>query len=125
MERIGGEIVTIDPSFSEFNKLDEGIHHLREVMELRFDTLDREIVTAKERMDEKLVGMNALREQILQERGTYLTRERFDHEHSSLQNRVSAIELQNSRWSGSLWMLGGAVSGVVVLVNVALKLWIK
>jgi hypothetical protein len=33
--------------------------------------------------------------------------------------------LQIGKWSGSIWMLGGAVSAIVVLVNIALRVWIK
>jgi hypothetical protein len=101
------------------------IRHLREVIDLRLASFEEARTLAAQRMDDRLVEMNQLREQISKERGLYLTRERFDSEHGTLGNRVSALELQNSKWSGSIWMLGGAVSAIVILVNIALKIWVK
>jgi len=106
-------------------RLADEIQHLREVMELKFEAQEEAVQLATNRLNERLEEMNKLREQISHERSTYLTRERFDQEHGTLIQRVSAIELQNSKWSGSIWMLGGVVSAIVVLINIALKIWMK
>lgn len=107
------------------SSLEQEVRHLKEMVDLRFTSSKEAIEQARERVNERLEGMNELRNQITNERGTYLTRERFDTEHGTLLARTAAIELQMSKWSGSIWMLGGAVSAVVILVNVALKMWAK
>ena len=109
----------------EVKDVAQEVKHLKELMELRFSNLDEAISVARERVDDRLEGMNELREQIQNERGQYLTRDSYDREHKALEIRVGALELQNSKWTGSLWMLGAALSAVVVIVNVLLKFWSK
>jgi hypothetical protein len=104
---------------------EDEIRHLRELVDVRFDAQKEAVELAMVRLNERLGEMNELREQITRERGIYLTRERYDAEHQLLAQRVSALELQNSKWSGSIWMLGAAISALVIIVNVALKIWIK
>ena|ERR1700690_3517790 len=104
---------------------EDEIRHLRERVDIRFSAKEEALNLALYRLNERLEERNELREQISKERGMYLSRERFDAEHSTLTGRVSALELQNSKWAGSLWMLGAAVSAIVVLVNIAMKIWLK
>jgi hypothetical protein len=101
------------------------IEHLREVMDVKFEAQEKALEIALQRLNERLEDMNELRKQITNERGMYLTRERFDSDHAALGQRVSSLELQASKWSGSIWMLGGVVSAIVVLINIALKVWVK
>jgi hypothetical protein len=105
--------------------VDREVSHLREIVELRYAASEAALNMAHQRMEERLGGMNELRDQISRERGAYLTRERFDAEHVTLQDRTSALELQASKWSGSMWMLGAAISAVVVGVNILLRFWPK
>jgi hypothetical protein len=105
--------------------IDREIAHVQKTMDIQFDAHQRALELAMIRLNERLEEMNKFRAQLVTERGEYLSRERFDTEHSTLINRVSAIELQNSKWSGSIWMLGGAISAVVVGINILMKMWPK
>lgn len=114
---------TVTFTVKEF--VDREIGHLKEKVELRFDTRDKALDLAMIRLNERLAEMNELRKQISDERTTYITREAYDREHRPLIDRMSAMELQASRWSGSIWMLGGVISFIVVAVNVLLRMWPK
>lgn len=89
-------------------KMTEGDRHLEEKMEerdklfnLRFETMKESIAVAKQVMDVRLDGMNHLglqlseqkaetREKILELMATFLTKERFEALHETLQARLDA-----------------------------------
>lgn len=106
-------------------KLNDDVKHLKEIIELRFSGADKAAEIAQQRLDERLDSMNALREQINQERGLYLPRESFDSAQNLLSARITSLEMQSSRWGGSVWMLGLVMTAVVIVVDVALKIWFK
>jgi hypothetical protein len=105
--------------------VDREAGHLRREMEITFAAHEKALELAMVRLNERLEEMNQFRAQLVNERNTYLSRERFDTEHGTLLNRTSAIELQQSKWSGSLLALGAAISAIVVGVNIMMKLWVK
>jgi hypothetical protein len=105
--------------------VDREIGHLKEKMELRFDSQAEALALAMVRLNERLAEMNELRGQIATERGSYLTREAYEREHKIVSDRAGALELQASKWSGSIWMLGGVISLVVVGINILLRMWPK
>lgn len=119
--------------------------HLREHV-----AMDKAVEVAKTATDIRLHAMNEHREQVTQERNLYLPREVFetamaewgkwrellnlgmserltkmeyDREHKTLANRVGVLESQSANYQGRLWALGVGISGVVVLVNLAIKFW--
>lgn len=74
-------------------------------------------------LDERLEEMNKLRAQIESERGSYTTRELHDKLEKEVDGRLKLIETFAANWQGRFWMMGAAVSAVVVAVNVLLG-WI-
>jgi hypothetical protein len=103
--------------------VDREIGHLKDKVDIRFQAQQEALALAMVRLNERLGEMNELRAQITMERGSYLLRERFDTEHQTLINRVSAIELLSSKVSGSIWMLGAAISAIVVGINLLMRFW--
>jgi SMC interacting uncharacterized protein involved in chromosome segregation len=97
--------------------MDREIGHLKEKMELRVIAQEQAVTLAMVRLNERLAEMNQLREQITNERGVYLTRERFDHEHATLQSRVSAIELLLSNYQGRMAIIFALGSLAIVAIN--------
>lgn len=112
--------------------------------------MDKAVDVAKSATELRLHSMNELREQVVHERSLYLLREVFetttiewgkwrelinlgltekitkteyDREHKTLASRVGLLESQAANYQGRLWALGVAISGVVVLVNLAIKFW--
>lgn len=82
------------------------------------------LATARNEIDRRLSGMNEIREQINNERGRYLLREFYDEQHASLRDtmdvRLKALETKQSNMEGRMWMLGTAISAIVILVNLVL-----
>jgi hypothetical protein len=97
--------------------VDREVSHLKEKMELRLLAQEQAVALAMVRLNERLAEMNQLREQVTDERGVYLTRERFDHEHATLQDRVSAIELLLSNYQGRMAIIFALGGLLIVAIN--------
>jgi hypothetical protein len=72
---------------------------LRELIEQRFDSLDRESVLRQEALtmatttlNQRLDGMNEFREQLRQQEITYLRKAEFQPAHDGLSDRISSLE---------------------------------
>lgn len=114
--------------------IDRVIQSRREVVEQwqrdheRLHEQDSEAINkAETSINRRLEEMNALRLQITQERGEFLTREMYDREHRTLSestdSRLKALENKDSNMTGRFWALGVGLGVLVVLVNVAMKLF--
>ncbi len=72
----------------------------------------------------RLDSMNSLRQQINCERGRFVIREFYDEQHSSLREdmdtRLKLLETSKSNMEGRIWMMGAAISGIVIVLNVVL-----
>lgn len=101
--------------------IDRETRHLGQKMDLQFVAHQQALEIALSRLDERLAEMNQFREQISTERVEFLTRSEYDREHKNVTNDVGALKLQASRLSGSIWMLGAAISAVVVGINLIMK----
>jgi hypothetical protein len=75
-------------------------------------------------VDRRLESMNELRAQINTERGSYVLRDRYDADHATLRDSVDArlkiLESVRANLEGRIWMLGGAISFAVIVLNLAL-----
>jgi len=97
--------------------IDREIGHLKEKVELRVMAQEQAVELAMVRLNERLAEMNELRAQVTEERGVYLTRERFDHEHATLSDRVSAIELLLSNYQGRMAIVFALGGLLIVAIN--------
>ena len=79
---------------------------------------------ARVEINRRLDEMNKLREQINQERGFYVTRDLHDKLEDSLDTRLKLLENTKSNIEGRLWMIGGIISAIVVLVDLFLRYFI-
>lgn len=86
---------------------------------------DEAIRTAREAIDRRLDEMNELRSQINSERGNYVQRDFYDEKHNSLKDtldtRLKVLETAWSNMQGRIWMMGAAISAVVVAINLILR----
>ena len=76
---------------------------------------------AQKDVDRRLEEMNALREQINQERTLYVSREVADREHATLNARIVLLEQFSANFQGRLWMLGAFVGIATAVVSWFLK----
>lgn len=117
----------------------DDIKHERELREQwqeahkRIHEMEQEsLALARQSIDGRLDEMNQLRAQISAERGFYVSREYYDQNHNSLRDslmilinqharesdtRLKLLETTKSNLEGRLWMMGAAISGVVIVVN--------
>jgi len=72
---------------------------LREYIEALIAERDKAVKEAMRQMERRLAGLNELRRSVEQDRSLLLTREKFDADHSALEDRVSAIE-RDPAWVG-------------------------
>jgi hypothetical protein len=79
---------------------------------------------ARDDVNRRLEGMNELRSQINEERGRYLQRDRYEAERDSnkesVDTRLKALETNKSNLEGRMWAIGAALSGFVVMLNIAM-----
>jgi len=103
----------------------EAAHEHRHKME------SEERLLAKKDNDRRLDEMNQFRQQILQERGIFVSRELHDKLEQSTDMSIKALErsadarlkvLENSKSNqeGRLWMMGAGISALVVMLQLAL-----
>ena len=86
------------------------------IHELEKEAVEKALDSNNRRLDE----MNQLRLQITQERGDYMTKDLFNHEHRALSESIDArlktLETSNSYRSGQLWVIGA----ILVLAELAI-----
>ncbi len=76
------------------------------------------------RLNERLAEMNEVRRQINEERGAFLSRDRYEAAHEALRGaldqRLKLLETGQANAEGRMWMLGAGISGILVIVQIAL-----
>jgi len=95
--------------------IERSLKHERELRELQFKENALAVKAAYDSMGLRLDEMNALRAQITEERGTYMTRELFDKVNDAVEARVRYLEAFKSNIQGQM-LAGGAV---ILLIQAA------
>jgi hypothetical protein len=80
----------------------------------------RAVESARQSINLRLDEMNALRAQIANERGLYLSRDQFEREHSLLESRLRSLENQSSNLQGRLIVTGAVIA---LAVSLLMKFW--
>ena len=101
------------------------IQRERELRELKITEMEKAIVEAKQRVDERLEAMNELRRQIASERGSFLLREVYDRLHAQFEERVRSLENARSNWEGRIWMIGAGFAILQVGILIVSHVWTK
>ncbi len=68
-------------------------------------------------LERRLESMNEFRAQLLTQAATFVTNEKFDVQHSVLEDRVSKTENKQSNMDGRFWVLGV----VLIVVQLAIQ----
>ena len=99
----------------------------------------REILQSKEtvhdtrnEIDRRLREMNEFRQQLTNERATYVTRDMldarlhtFESKQDSTNDIVASIERKMANQEGRFWAMGVALSVAVIILNIALRFIFK
>jgi hypothetical protein len=85
--------------------------------------LQKAIDLASEDINRRLNEMNQFRSQLESERGTYMTRDMYDREHTALGNRVKELEIERGNQAGKAAAYASAIGVIVVMIKVALHYW--
>jgi hypothetical protein len=88
------------------------------------ELLAQQVTQAKATMEFRLEGMNELRKQISDERGRYVEVKEFNPKIDGILDRLSRIDLRVANWDGRFWMLGAGLTGLVVLLQLAVN-WVR
>ena len=107
-----------DVSLKEF--IEKAINTERELRSLQVQAAADALSKAQEVMEQRLEGMNELRDQINRERGHYVSHDVYD----LAEERLRSLENSRSNWEGRIWMLGGlfvCVQIVVVILTFILR----
>jgi hypothetical protein len=108
-------------------RLDERLKGMAEVIKANREYQEASTNAAYERMEQRLLEMNNLRAQILQERGSFVSRDLFDVQMNKTTERIdnlanslnAKIEVLNSTQNK---MIGGMVV-LQVVIFIILKFW--
>lgn len=112
-----------------------GLASLKELIELRFNELEKRLVLRDEAtskaltlatgtMERRLEGMNEFREQLRSQAGTFVTRESIEPVMNAEKERVRALELWKSNIEGRIIMIAVGLPLFFAVFQVALKvLW--
>lgn len=92
------------------------VKHEKELRQ-EWTKMNQQMVTeAKEFVNDKLQKMNEVREQILAERGLYVTKLAYDAKHESLETRVRVLENAGSNLQGRVAVIVGVIGIAVVMI---------
>ena len=73
-------------------------------------------------LSQKIDTLSLIRDEVQSERGRFVSREFYDEQHNYLRvdmdNRLKILETTKSNLEGRIWMMGAALSAIVVIVNV-------
>lgn len=75
-------------------------------------------------LERRLSDMNRFREQILEERGLFVTTKEYDVQYEGLRLRIEQLELAKSNMDGRLWVLGTVFTVVNAVISGALILFL-
>lgn len=104
---------------------------------IRHELEDKARELATKNLEQRLHSLNEIREQINSERGEFVRRDYFEQKYDALSKeidtgmtalakdtdtRMKVIENTISNFQGRLWMIGAAITFVVVVVNLLLRL---
>jgi len=96
---------------------------LKELMEAKFASVeavlaerDKALLTALTDLNRRLDELNRLREEVNEDRGLYLTKEKYDGEHGVLEERVNSLET----WRGKAALVMGGVAILSGLIGAAI-----
>src|SRR6266481_7568574 len=99
--------------------------HERELRELWQKAHEKVHTLGAQDLERRLEAMNKLREQVMEERGQFVPRLVYDEQHAGLRDavdiRLKLLEQGKSNLEGRLWMMGAGISGIVILLNLALR----
>ena len=106
------------------NRLDEhNVVQQREILQAKETVHD-----TRQEMDRRLLEMNEFRQQLTNERATYVTRDMLDARLQAVESRqeaaneiVSSIERKLANQEGRFWAMGVAFSVAVIILNIALR----
>lgn len=92
-------------------------------LEVRQQGIRDSIELSSKDLERRLSDMNRFREQILEERGLFVTVKEYDVQYEALRSRIEELELSKSNLDGRLWVIGIAftvlnavVSGILVVL---------
>src|SRR5882724_9894509 len=101
------------------------VEHERELRELWEDAHEKVHALGTQDLERRLEAMNKLREQVMEERGQFVPRLVYDEQLAALRDavdiRLKLLEQGKSNLEGRFWMMGAVISGLVVVVNLALR----
>lgn len=105
--------------------MDASIQHERELREQWQVAHEKVHALGTLDLERRLDIANKFREQIMEERGQFVPRQLYDEQHNSLRDavdlRLKLLEQTKSNLEGRLWMMGAAISVLVVLLNLILR----
>lgn len=104
--------------------MDDDVKHERELREQWEKSHENVHRLGAQDLERRLEVANKFREQIMEERGQFVSRVVYDEQHNSLREsvdiRLKVLEQSKSNLEGRMWMMGAGISAVVVMVNLVL-----
>ena len=98
--------------------IDTRFMELEKKLALQSDLNDRAIQKAEESLKIRLEAMNEFRKQIEKERQSYMTRDIYEANLKSVDERVKRLEISNAFSSGKLWMVMAGFTLVPVIIGI-------
>jgi hypothetical protein len=85
---------------------------------------DKALELAMHNLSRRLDEMNQFRQQINEERNTFLSKESFEIKYASMESSVNKLSSWRSNMEGRFWALGAGIAAFVVALQIALK-WLS
>jgi len=102
--RLEGRDTVTDVALKDF--LEAQIKALRDYVDLKNIAASRAIDLSHVDLERRLEAMNEFREQLVQERGTYVAEAVYSVKHEELERRLRGLEAISANTAGRFWAVG-------------------
>jgi len=92
------------------------LDHIEKIMDQRFELRDHALSIANKNMELRLDKLNELRNEVVQDRSRYMTTERFEMQHKTIEDRLTKLEMWQSKIIGISIGIGliAGLAGVII-----------
>lgn len=87
------------------------------LMDERKDAQRDALALAQQATDARFEQVNNFRAQVTEERGRYVTQERYDVVTVNIERRVNELQQWRANMAGRMWAIGAAVVLITLIIN--------
>ena len=99
------------------------LEHLSQIIDLRFEALDKELKYYRDEMQRRLEGLNQLREDVVKDRSLFVRGETYCPKMESIDREIASLKKHVDQSEARTWTWMAAIGIGLVFLQVAIRFW--